>query len=828
MQNIPGYINSLYTCNKIRFPLSLPKTSLVYFYTSPVFKNYFTIAWRNLFKSKVYSAINIIGLATGMAVAILIGLWIWDELSYNNYHKNHQTIAQVMTTQTFNGETGTGQAVAMPLGNELRNKYGSDFKAVSMASWNFGHILGAGEKKISADGMWVESIFPTMFSVNMLKGNINGLKDPSAILLCSSLAKTLFGSADPMNKTIRLDNRFDFKVAGIYEDFPRNTTLYYSKLLLSWDKYIVTDSWMKDAMTQWGNHSWQAYVQVNDNGDIAKTSSKIKKASMIHLNPAQDGVEELILQPMDNWRLYNEFKNGKVVGGRIQFVWLFGIIGVFVLLLACINFMNLSTARSEKRAKEVGIRKTVGSLRPQLIKQFLTESIVVAFLALLIALCLVLALIPFFNGLSDKAIHLPGANMYFWLFILAFTLITGIVSGSYPAFYLSGFEPIKVLKGTFRVGRFAALPRKVLVVVQFSISIALIIGTIIVYRQIQFAKDRPVGYDREGLISVFMNTPDLNGHYDALRNDLLATGKVENMAESSSPSTQVWSNNIGFSWPGKDPSSLPLFGTVACTYDFGKTIHWQIKEGRDFSKDFLTDSSAMILNEAAVKLTGLKNVVGVTIKWDTTPHHVVGVIKDMIMESPYEPVKPTIFLINPNWANVITIRLKPSSSMREGLAKVESVFNKYNPAAPFEYKFTDEEYARKFEDEKRIGNLSTFFAILAVFISCLGLFGLASFVAEQRTKEIGVRKVLGASVFNLWRMLSKDFVGLVIISCAIAIPVAWYFLHQWLLKYPYRTDISGWIFILAGMGAMAITLITVSYQAIKAAMMNPVTSLRSE
>ena len=791
-------------------------------------KNYFTIAWRNLLKNKAYSAINIIGLATGMAVAILISLWIWDELSYNNFSKNHATIAQVMTTQTFNGETGTGQAVALPLANELRNKYGSDFIAVSMASWNFTHILGAGEKKISAEGMWVESVFPSMFSVNKLKGNINSLSDPSAILLCSSLAKSLFGSTDPLNKTVRLDNRFDFKVTGVYEDFPRNSSMYYTKMLLPWEKYIVTDTWFKESMKQWGNHSWQCYVQVNDNGNIVKTSEKIKKASMIHLHAAQDGVEELVLQPMDNWRLHNEFKNGKVVGGRIQFVWLFGIIGIFVLLLACINFMNLSTARSEKRAKEVGIRKTVGSLRPQLIKQFLTESIVVAFLALLIALILVLVLLPFFNSLSDKAIRLPGANVFFWLFILAFTLFTGIISGSYPAFYLSSFEPIKVLKGTFRVGRFASLPRKVLVVLQFSISIALIIGTVIVYRQIQYAKDRPVGYEREGLISIMMNTPDLNGHYDVLRNDLLATGKVENMAESSSPSTQIWSNNIGFSWPGKDPSTLPLFGTVACTYDFGKTIKWQIKEGRDFSKDFLTDSSAMILNEAAVKLTGLKNVVGLTIKWDTTPHHVVGVIKDMVMESPYEPVKPTIFLVNPNWANVITVRLKPSASLKVGLAIVETVFKKHNPSAPFEYKFTDEEYAHKFEDEKRIGNLSTFFAVLAVFISCLGLFGLASFVAEQRTKEIGIRKVLGASIFNLWKMLSGDFVNLVVISCAIAIPLAWYFLHQWLLKYPYRTDISGWIFFFAGMGAMVITLLTVSYQAIKAALMNPVNSLHSE
>jgi putative ABC transport system permease protein len=794
-----------------------------------MFKNYFTIAWRNLLKSKVYSAINIIGLATGMAVAILIALWIWDEISFNHYHKNHRVLAQLMTTQTFNGETGTGEAVAMPLGHELRTKYGSDFEAVSMASWNFGHILGAGEKKISASGMWVETVFPAMFSVNMLNGNLNGLKDPSAILLSASVANSLFGSkTDPVNKTIRLDNKYDFKVAGVFEDFPRNTTLYETKILLSWDKYITTEDWLKRSATEWGNHSWQAFAQIKDRGDMIKIGQKIKKASMIHLNPAQDGVEELVLQPMDKWRLYNEFKNGKVVGGRIQFVWLFGMIGIFVLLLACINFMNLSTARSEKRAKEVGIRKTVGSLRPQLIRQFLTESIVVAFLSLIIALVLVLALIPFFNSLSDKAIHLPGANIYFWLFIIVFTLFTGVVSGSYPAFYLSGFEPVKVLKGTFRVGRYAGLPRKVLVVVQFSISIALIIGTVIVYRQIQYAKDRPVGYDRSGLITVSMNTPDLNGHYESLRNDLLGTGAVENMAESSSPTTSVWSNNIGFSWPGKDPNTLPLFGCIGVTHDFGKTIRWQIKEGRDFSREFLTDSSAMIMNEAAVKLMGLKEVVGMTIKWDTTPNHVIGVIRDMVMQSPYEPVRPTFFFLTKNWTNVITLRLKPNATMQAGLAKIEPVFRRYNPAAPFEYKFTDDDYARKFEDEKRIGNLATFFAVLAVFISCLGLFGLASFVAEQRTKEIGVRKVLGATVFNLWQMLSKDFVNLVIISCAIAIPLAWYFLHHWLQKYTYRTDISGWIFVFAGMGAMAITLLTVSYQAIKAALMNPTSSLRSE
>ncbi|MGN6542950.1 MAG: ABC transporter permease [Ginsengibacter sp.] len=791
-------------------------------------KNYLKIAWRNLKKNKGYSAINVIGLATGMAVAILIGFWIYDEVTFNTYHTNHKELAQVMTTQTFNGETGTGKAVAMPLGNELRTKYGSDFRNVSMASWNFGHILAFGDKKISAQGMWVEPNFPSMFSLRMIKGSQAGLEDPSSILLSSSVAKSLFGKEDPMNKIIKLDNKESYKVTGVFEDLPRNTTLYETKILLSSNKYITTEDWLKGSMTQWGNHSFQAFVQLNDHVNIAKVSDKIKNASMIHLKGAEDGKEQLVLQPMDNWRLHSEFKNGKLAGGRIHFVWLFGIIGIFVLLLACINFMNLSTARSEKRAKEVGIRKTIGSLRSQLIKQFLTESVLISLLALVVAIILVIILLPFFNGLSDKQISFPFGNISFWGLLLTFTFFTGIIAGSYPGFYLSGFKPIKVLKGTFRAGRFAALPRKVLVVVQFTISIALIIGTIIVYKQVQFAKSRPVGYTREGLITLSMNTPDLYGHYDALRNDLIATGAVENMAESSSPSTDVWSNQIGFDWAGKDPNTLPLFGTIGVTQDFGKTIGWHIIQGRDFSRDFATDTSALILNEAAVKLTGLKNVVGQIINWNKKPYTVVGVIKDMVMESPYEPVKPTIFSMNPGWASVITVRIKPSESMQAALAKIETVFKKYNPGSPFEYKFTDEDYAKKFSDEERIGNLSTFFAVLAIFISCLGLFGLASFIAEQRTKEIGVRKVLGATVFMLWRMLSKEFVMLVIISSFIAIPLAWYFLHEWLQKYEYRTNISGWIFLAAGLGALVITLLTVSFQAIKAAIANPVNSLRSE
>jgi putative ABC transport system permease protein len=784
-------------------------------------KNYFKIAWRNLIRNKGYSAINIEGLAAGMAVAMLIGLWIWDELSFDHYHSNHDKLARIMATQTFSGETATGPTTTVPVEKELRTKYAGDFKRLSL-TWNSTNILAAGDKKISRPGLWAQPDLPEMLTLKMNKGSRNAFKDPSSIMLSQSVATALFGNDDPVNKTVRVDNKTDMKVAGVYDDLPRNTTLYGTKFLLPWDNKA---NWWNTQVDAWSNHGCQLIVEVNDGVAFNKASDKIKKITQEH---GYVGSNELLsLHPMNNWHLYSEFKNGKEVGGRIQFVWLFGIVGGFVLLLACINFMNLSTARSEKRAKEVGIRKTIGSMRTQLIGQFLSESLLISFLALLFALSMAQLSISFFNGIADKNMSIPWTTPLFWLMTIGFACITGIISGSYPAFYLSAFEPVKVLKGTFRVGHFAALPRKVLVVVQFTVSIALIIGTIIVYRQVQFAKSRPVGYAREGLISVVMNTPEIYGHYDAMRNDLVQTGAVEDMAESNSSVTQIWSNNNGLNWEGKDPNSDPLFGTIAVTHDFGKTVGWKITEGRDFSRNF-NDTGAFILNEAAVKVTGMKNPIGKKMKWLDKDHVIVGVIKDMVMESPFKPTIPTVFHLSPDWVSLITVKIKTGIPLREAVVKIEPVFKKYNPASPFEFKFIDEEYAQKFSDEERIGNLATFFAILAIFISCLGLFGLTSFIAEQRTKEIGIRKVLGASVINLWRMLSKDFVFLVVLSCFIAIPIAYYFLNEWLQNYDYRAKISWWIFVAAGMGALVITLLTVSFQAIKAAIANPVKSLRTE
>jgi putative ABC transport system permease protein len=782
-------------------------------------KTYIKIAFRNLMRNQAYSIINVGGLAAGMTVALLIGLWISDELSFDSYFQNHRRLAQVMLNQTEGGETYTGGTVAMPTGDVLQTKYSADFKAVSLASWIDKHLINVGDKTISSSGMWVQHDFPEMFSLAMMRGNRDVLRDPSTILISSSLAKSLFGDTDPLNKYVRIDNKLDMIVGGVYQDLPHNTTFYNSHIFLPWEN---KENW-RNNQTDWDNHCGELFVQLSDAATFEETSEKIKNVPTPFIKEIK---EEIMLHPMDKLHLYDEFENAKVAGGRIEYVWLIGIIGVFVLLLACINFMNLSTARSEKRSKEVGIRKTIGSMRKQLIAQFMSESVVVAVIAFIFSLILSQLSLSFFNQLADKRISIPLAHPLFWLLALSFTLLTGIISGSYPAFYLSAFKPVKVLKGTFKAGRFASLPRKILVVTQFTVSITLIIATMIVFRQIEFAKNRQPGYAREGLITVAINTPDLEKHYDAIQNDLLQGGAVEIMAKSShSPAN--FSNNNSINWRDKDPALTVFFRNVNVAPEFGKTLRWTVKEGRDFSADISADSASVILNETAIKIMELEDPIGEVIEFRGKEYTIVGVVKDMATQSPYRPNEPTIFFTD-GWKGLALIRLNHAMPVQEALAKIELVHKKYNPSAPFEFSFVDVDYERKFSNEQKVGSLAGFFAVLAVFISCLGLFGLASYVAEQRTKEIGIRKVLGASVLNVWRMLSKDFVVLVVIACLISIPLSFSFMQDWLQNFEYRTPISWSVFATVAAGALLITLLTVSFQAIKAAIANPVKSLRSE
>jgi putative ABC transport system permease protein len=794
-----------------------------------MFKNYFKTAWRSLINDKMHSFVNIAGLSIGMTVAILIGLWMHDELSFNKSFENHVRIAQVVQNVTNNGEVQTWWSVPYPLANELRNQYGSNFKHIVMAvNWGT-HLVAIGEKKFNETGGYFEKEMPEMFSLHMIAGKQNSLYDPSSVLLSSFAANAFFGNENPINKIIQIDHLAPLKVAGIYEDFPLNSTMADLNFISSWDFRYKARGELKDMEDPWRPNFTSLFVELNDNTDFDKVSAKIKDAKLKNVNAQlQKKKPALFLLPMDRWHLYSEFKNGVNTGGAIKYVHMFSIIGLFVLLLACINFMNLSTAKSEKRAREVGIRKTIGSLRRQLIFQFLSESFLTVALAFLFAILLAQLTLPFFNYVSNKKIAILWSSPLFWLISLAFILITSFVAGSYPAFYLSSFRPVKVLKGTFKAGRYAALPRRILVVVQFTVSVALIIGTLVIYRQIQFAKDRPVGYSRANLITISTGDSSIHTHFDAVKEELLQSGAVTSIAESESPTTGIWNTTSGFSWPGKDPNLSTDFGVVSASLDFGKTIGWELKEGRGFSKEFLTDSSAVMLNEAAVNYMNLKHPVGETVTWWGKSLKVIGVIKNMVIESPYSEAKPTIYTPMSYVGNLVILKLKPAVSATVALQKIEPIIKKFNPEQPFEFQFVDQEYAKKFGDEERIGRLAGFFAILAVIISCLGLFGLTSFVAEQRKKEIGVRKVLGASVFSVWNLLSRDFVFLVVISFFIAVPMSYYFMHSWLQNYNYRVDLSWWIFAIAGAGALFVTFVTVSFQAIKAAVASPVKSLKTE
>jgi putative ABC transport system permease protein len=795
-------------------------------------RNYLKIAWRNLLKNKAHSFINITGLSVGMAVALLIGLWIWDELSFDKNFEHYDHIVRVMQHQTFNGEVGTQTNMPIPLGYKLRENYKGDFKYVVL-SRNEDHIISVNDKKLDMTGNFMQPEAPYLFTFNMLKGNRTGLNDPSSIMLSAKLARSLFNGADPMGKIIRLDNKFTLKVTGVYQDFPRSSSLRDIDFVSPWDFYMTTQPYLKQyALNTWGNNSWDIYAELQPGADPSAVSAKIRNLKLEGLKLANDLVAVpfkpvVFVEPMNKWHLYAEYKNGVRVGGEIEFVWMFGIIGGFVLLLACINFMNLSTARSEKRAKEVGIRKTVGSLRSQLVGQFLSESIMLTFFAFAISILLAQLSLSWFNEVADKQMVMPWGSPAFWVCGLIFSLLTGLIAGSYPAFYLSSFQPVKVLKGTFKVGRFASLPRKVLVVLQFAVSVTLIIGTIIIFRQVQYTKNRPVGYDRTGMVQIPMNTPALHNQFRAFRGDLLRSGAVIEVAESGGPITSVWNDNSGISWPGKPPGLQCDFGTISVSPEYGKTVGWKIVSGRNFSPEYLSDSSAILVNEAAVKFMGLKSPLGETVTWYKN-FKVIGVVKDMVMESPYNPVKPVIFYMANYSGNFLDIRLNPKKSSHEALAAISAIFSQYDSAEPFDYQFTDTEYAKKFADEERIGKLAGVFTILAIFISCMGLFGMASFMAEQRIKEIGIRKVLGASVLGLWQLLSKDFVFLVLISMLIGMPTAFYFMSNWLKRYQYHSDASWWIFAGTAVGAIIITLLTVSFQSIKAALANPVKSLKTE
>ncbi len=797
-----------------------------------MYKNYFKIGYRNLLKNKGYSLINIGGLAIGMTVAMLISLWLNDELSFNKYHQNYDKVVKVLRQDEANSEIYVNTAQVRGLGSVLRNEYEDYFSRVAMVRARLeNRVIARGNRKFTQPGYFMGPDGPEIFSLKMLAGTRNGLEEMNSIMLSASLATKLFGDKEALNQVVKLDAGSDLKVTGIYEDLPLNTEFHEATYFIPFEKYI--EGWGDNGL--WNNQFVYIFAQLQENIDFATANDRIKNAMKAHVPENYNRtVPTLRLHAMKDWHLYHEFENGvNATSDQLKFVWFYAIIGMFILLLACINFMNLSTARSEKRSKEVGVRKSMGSLRTQLINQFLTESFLVAILAFVLGIVLLLITLPWFNAVSGKDMEILWLNPWFWVGGLAFTVFTALMAGSYPAFYLSSFNPVSVLKGSVFIGKSASLPRKILVVFQFTISIALVIGTIIVNKQIQFVKERPVGYAKEGLISFRPGSPEFYGKYEALRNEMKKTGVVEEIAEANYPITSTLGNNSGFNWEGKDPDLRTSFNTIYVKHEYGKTVGWKFLAGRDFSRDFKNEAQNLVITESVAKLMGFENPIGQAVHYDqewveNKDFTIIGVIKDQIKGSPYDEARPAIMFCSERDMGWLFIRMKPEADVRGALAKIETAFNNVVPSAPFDFKFVDDEYDTKFQAEERVSALAEVITFIAVFISCLGLLGLASYIAEKRTKEIGIRKVLGASISEIWQLLTKDFMVLVLLAGLIAIPAAALFFKNWLSQYEYRMEIPLWIFIGAALGALVLTLITISFQAIRSARANPVKALRSE
>jgi len=788
-------------------------------------RNFFKVAYRNLLRNKGFSFINITGLAVGMASAILILLWIQNEMSYDQYHEKKDRIYEAWNRARFDEKLMCWNTTPKILARTMEHDMPEVERAVRV-HWDNDFLLTVGEKKIMKNGNMVDTGFFQMFSAPLLKGNpATALNDMHSIVLTESTAKSLFGNEPAMGKVVKVDNTDNFTVTGIAKD-PSNNTRFKFEYLLPWS-YLT---YRHEDDSSWGNNSTRTYVLLKPNATAASVNAKMKVLKQKYDDEAKQIKWEMFIYPISRWRLYSSFTNGvEDNGGRITFVKLFGTIAAFILLIACINFMNLSTARSEKRAKEVGIRKVVGAQKTSLISQFIGESILLAFLAAVVAIVIVEISLPGYNHLTDKKLFVDFSNAYTWLAGVGFIVITGLLAGSYPAFFLSSFQPVKVLKGTFKKANALVTPRKVLVILQFTFAIVLIICTIIVKQQIDYAQDRNSGYDKDNLVFHYL-TGDLKKNYTLVKNDLLSSGIATAITKTNSPITNIWSDGWGQEWEGKDPNDRTDFHRYYADDGLAKTIGLKFITGRDFDlKQFLTDSTAMLLNESALKVMKFKQPVGKIVKDNGREWHVVGVVKDFIITNPYEPVRPTlIFGAKSNWFETMLIKFNKNNSTAANMKAAEGIFKKYNPDFPFDMKFVDQDYARKFENEQRQGTLAALFAGLTIFISCLGLFGLATYMAENRIKEIGVRKVLGASVTGITALLSKDFIKLVIVSFVVAAPIAWWLMHKWLQDFTYRVNIQWWVFAAACILSVAIALITVSYQSIRAALANPVKSLRTE
>ena len=786
-----------------------------------MFANYLKTTFRNLWKNKGYSFLNIFGLAIGIACAALIFLWVEDEVNYNSYYSNKENLYKIKDHQTYDGTTFTFDATPGPLAAGIKNEIPG---IKNTARYTFGNqlLFSVGEKNINEQGNYVDSSFLKMMQLQFLKGNPStAFLQLNSVVISEKMAHKFFNSTDVLGKSIKVNNKEDYIITGVIKDLPENVTLKF-QWLAPFQNFENENNWLLN----WGNNGVATFVETEPHADIAAINKKLYN----YLDTkAKDLTAKFEIYPMSRWRLYDSWQNGKEVEGRIKYVKLFSLIAWIILIIACINFMNLSTARSEQRAKEVGVRKVLGAGKNNLVFQFIGESLLMAFLSAIFAVLLIFLALPSFNNLVEKHLTMALGNPFHTGALLLIALICGMVAGSYPAFYLSSFNPVKVLKGLkIKTSGSAGFVRKGLVITQFAVSIILIISTLIIFQQLQHIKNRDLGYNKNDLIYTRIQG-NLKSGFNVVKNDLKATGAVEDVALSSSTILNLSSNTGDFSWQGKDPNKQVLITIESASPDYISTMGLKLKEGRNFNAEIKSDSGNVIINETLAKIINNKNIIGSLISRDGSENYtVIGVINDFVYNDMYAEGAPLMLFADTSNTNVLSVRIKPSVPTKVALSKIENVIKKDNPGYPFEYKFVDDSFAKQFATETLIGKLAMVFAILAIFISCLGLFGLAAYTAERRTKEIGIRKVLGASAKGLAGLLSSDFLKLVVVACLIAFPLAWWMMNNWLESFTYRIEIDWTVFIMAGLLAIVIAILTVSFQAIKAALANPVKSLISE
>jgi putative ABC transport system permease protein len=784
---------------------------------------YLKIGIRNFFKRGGYSFINIAGLATGMAVTLIITLWVWDEMSYNKYADNYPSVARVLRK----GKAYNSYVCPTGLGTLIKSDYGNHFKNVVLVRARLEErAIVAEDKKFLQNGYFMQEDGPELFRLKMRYGNRKGLNDINSILLSASLSEKLFGKVDPVNKIIKMDASWDLRVTGVYEDLPGNSDFSDASYFAPLDLYLK--GW--SSLNIWNNYNMYIYVEINQGEDFNTVSNLIKDIAKVH---EDDASNDILLHPWSDWK-HEYVKGTSVISARYVRIYLIGSIAVFILLLACINFINLSTARYDRRSKEVGIKKAIGSSRGQIIFQFLSESAIFVVISWGLAVFVADMILPFFNEIADKKLTILWNNPFLWIISFSIVMLTIFLAGSYPALYLSSFNPVKALKGAVIPGGRATILRKALVVFQFTVTVILITGSIIVYKQVQMARNRPVGYNPEGLLTLPIRSQDYNTKFEVLRNELKKSGYITEMARANYPITSDKGWNTDFNWEGKDPGNNVSLNWMLITPEYCNTVGLKIVEGRDFSREISTDQSGILINRSAVKAMGLKNPVGQVINCppikinEKKDYIILGVTDDIIKGSPYEASFPSVMFCEQDNLSQSFIRINPETNLREAITSIEKVFNVLVPSVPFDYKFVNEEYKKKFSSEERIGKLAGIFGCIAIIISCMGLFGLASYLTEQRSKELGIRKVNGATVYDLWMLLSADFIKLVIISNIIAAPLSLYLLSKWIRNYPYHIQISWWMIGTATLITILVALITISYHTLKAAYINPVKYLRSE